>query len=170
MEERFWAKVNKNGPLMPGMKTRCWVWTGFILNGYGRFNQGPGKTQRAHRIAYELQHGPLPAGMEALHECDLKKCVRHIYAGTQRENMRDAAARGLLSPAKGDANGSRRHPELLWRGEKHTQANVSESEVKEIRARYARGGISQRALGAEYGLSHTAIGFIVRAEHWAHVS
>ncbi len=35
--ERFWAKVDKNGPLWNG--TPCWMWTaGKDKYGYGRFN------------------------------------------------------------------------------------------------------------------------------------
>ena len=58
--EYFWSKVNKKGPTMPHMKTRCWVWTGCIgTSGYGgfRFNR---LTQGAHRFAFFLKHGRLP--------------------------------------------------------------------------------------------------------------
>jgi hypothetical protein len=41
----------------------CWIWTAAITNnGYGRYKQ-KGKTQLAHRVSYELQYGPIKAGM-----------------------------------------------------------------------------------------------------------
>ena len=50
--ERFWRKVNKNGPTQPHMQTPCWEWVaGKLSNGYGSFSIGR-KTYRAHRISF----------------------------------------------------------------------------------------------------------------------
>ena len=37
---------------------------------------------------------------------------------------------------------------------------------EEIRKRYEAGGISQRALATQYGVTQGAVGFIVRGETW----
>ncbi len=30
-EERFWTRVNKDGPVHPVLGTACWLWTGAVL-------------------------------------------------------------------------------------------------------------------------------------------
>lgn len=81
---RFWAKVEKtNG---------CWLWTGGTARGYGQFRLGGGrgsKNVRAHRYAYELLVGPIPAGLEIDHTCENKLCVRpdHLEPVTKKVNL-----------------------------------------------------------------------------------
>lgn len=92
-EERFWSKVNKTDT--------CWLWTAQITpDGYGRFQVGSRKdgTSRgalAHRVAYELVVGPIPAGLQLDHLCRVRNCVRpdHLEPVTQEENMR----RGIIN-------------------------------------------------------------------------
>ena len=100
---RFWAKVDKNGPLWNG--TPCWVWTaGCVSNGYGQFgtNKHPGKL--AHRIAYETIIGPVPKGLELDHLCRNTKCCnpQHLEAVTHAENI----ARGRLKETAFYGNGN----------------------------------------------------------------
>lgn len=90
--DRFWEKVDKNGPIMPGMSTPCWVWTAKIgSGGYGRFWLD-GKDALAHRVAYRLLVGPIPGGLEIDHVCKNRRCVRHLEAVTSRENTRRSDA------------------------------------------------------------------------------
>jgi len=89
-EERFRTKVRK---------TRgCWLWTGATnLQGYGVFGRGNRAAGNvlAHRFAWELEHGPIPAGMCVLHRCDRPLCVKtaHLFLGTQQENLADMRAK-----------------------------------------------------------------------------
>ena len=63
LSERFWAKVDKNGPTMPHMQTQCWVWTaGCIGDGYGRFRIRR-KGTLAHRVAWLIHYGCIPDGL-----------------------------------------------------------------------------------------------------------
>lgn len=103
--ERFWAKVNKQGPV-PAHRPElgpCWVWTGTVPKqpGYGRFNTGIKLAGRwvivnVHRYSWELHHGPVPAGLWVLHRCDNRPCVRpdHLFLGTATDNNRDMVAKG----------------------------------------------------------------------------
>jgi len=86
--ERFEEKVLK----MP--MTDCHLWISDVNNcGYGRFSIH-GKTQKAHRVAYELYVGPV-GECHVLHNCDNPICVNpaHLRLGTHSENMKDMAKR-----------------------------------------------------------------------------
>ena len=111
----FWSKVDKTS-----QPNGCWLWTGSIHNGYGRFYYG---YQRifAHRFAYEVSYGIIPEGLFVLHKppCTNRRCVRHLYLGTQKQNSQDALEAGNWPRMFGDRNGARRHPENLARGDNH---------------------------------------------------
>ena len=90
--ERFWKKVAKpdgNG---------CWLWTAAIqgrgAHKYGRFSHKR-KMYGAHRVSYELYHGPVPPGMVVMHKCDVTTCVNpgHLALGTASDNIRDRDAK-----------------------------------------------------------------------------
>ncbi len=86
-KDRFWPKVNKT--------ETCWLWTGAQNSyGYGHLFKRHGKPSLAHRIAWELTHGPIPSETPCvLHLCDVRLCVRpdHLFLGTKSENTRDSA-------------------------------------------------------------------------------
>ena len=118
----------------------------------------------AHRIAYELAYGP-PEG-QVLHHCDNPPCVRpsHLYDGTHKQNMADRTNRGRTY------RGPRANVENIPRGERNTNAKLTEAAVREIRALYAAGGISQQALADWYGVNQTKISDVVRRKTWKHVT
>jgi hypothetical protein len=78
----------------------CWLVTGYAMpNGYVQVDTRDNGTKRrvyAHRLAYELVHGPIPAGLSVLHSCDNPRCVNpaHLSVGTQRDNVHDAIRKG----------------------------------------------------------------------------
>lgn len=76
---------------MPG-PSECWEWSGSRdRKGYG-FGDGG----RAHRLAWEWENGPVPAGLMVLHRCDNPPCCnpKHLFVGTALDNARDALAKG----------------------------------------------------------------------------
>jgi len=74
----------------------CWIWIGRLDNGGYGVMSIEGENKYAHRISYELHNGPIPPGLFVCHHCDTPACInpKHLYAGTQADNMRDMAARG----------------------------------------------------------------------------
>ena len=92
ISERFWKRVHK----LSG-KDACWLWTGSKNpDGYGHINIGDHKSDRAHRVAWEVQVGPIPKGKSVLHRCDTPACCRgsHLFLGTHADNMADMCAKG----------------------------------------------------------------------------
>jgi len=53
-----------------------------------------------------------------------------------------------------------------YSGERHPQAKLVRAQVDEIRRLYATGEWTYKALGEMFGVSHAAIGYIVRGKHW----
>lgn len=99
-----------------GLKGDCWSWTGFRYQGYGRLRWAPFKTNKAHRIVYQLFKGLIPDGLETDHLCLNRSCVNpdHIEPVTRAENIR-------RSHTTGNGNGTRTH---CRRGHELTDENT----------------------------------------------
>jgi hypothetical protein len=122
IEERFWAKVDWD----LADTERCWPWTASKMHrGYGQFQirQASGRqaVTRAHRLAYELEFGPIPEANdegEPLHidhachdpekcdageECPHRACCNphHLRVVTNRANHHpERAARRPRAPRR----------------------------------------------------------------------
>jgi DNA (cytosine-5)-methyltransferase 1 len=131
---RFWRRVEKTDT--------CWLWKGAVKDtGYGVFwyNQ---RVERAHRVSWEMHHGPIPEGKCVLHTCDVRICVNpdHLWLGDYSDNNADMAdkGRGVIP---------------LSYGEKHGKAKLSDAQVDEIRASAESGVV----LAKRYGVSKSTI-------------
>jgi hypothetical protein len=122
IEERFWDKVNRDGPIPAHMAHLgpCWVWTASTRGGYGSIGIS-GRMERSHRVSWELANGPIPAGLCVLHHCDNPLCVNpgHLFLGTKKDNAKDMYSKGRRIPLSGDDHPLRRNPELCSRGDSH---------------------------------------------------
>jgi hypothetical protein len=72
LARRVWAKVAPGG--LPGPQHLvylgdCWHWTAALTSGgYGKIKIG-GRWERAHRVVWALEYGPIPAGLVLDHLC-----------------------------------------------------------------------------------------------------
>ncbi len=133
----------------------CWLWGSSITpRGYGMCNAG-GKWRRAHRVSWEVYHGPIPEGLSVCHRCDMPACVNpdHLFVATHLENMRDRDTKGRRSPPQGEAHGG---------------SKLRDNDVREIR-RLAAVGLSRRDIATRYSMSKSAIDFILTGRRWTHV-
>ncbi len=81
---------------VPVPEAGCFVWLGCMsTSGYGRV-RSDGKTQQAHRVAWQQTNGVIPEGMQVCHKCDTRCCVNpdHLFLGTNGDNIRDMVAKG----------------------------------------------------------------------------
>jgi hypothetical protein len=144
--ERFMAKVTKT--------SGCWLYSGPDNGrGYKRFFTVETGNVYAHRFSYEAHHGqPIPAGMMVCHSCDERACVNpaHLWLGDAKSNLVDMASKDRST-----------------HGSRNSQAKLSEGQAAEVFRRYTRGGITMKALGAEFGVSATQVHAVVHRREWA---
>ena len=97
----------------------------------------------AHRVSWQLHHGPIPDGLWVLHHCDVGHCVRpdHLYLGTHAENVRDALKRKRF--AQGEKHYSQRDPRLV------NNHRFTEDQVREMRTAWGNGE-SQTSIARRY--------------------
>lgn len=173
LPDRFWSKVNKDGPTMPHMTTPCWSWVGaysltrqgerrgHIMVGSKR--AGTARIEKAARVSYEMHHGPIPFGLLVRHQCDNPNCVNpsHLLAGTVKQNAADMMSRGrgkyVLPLTRGIAP-----------GETNGNARLTEEKVRRIREAYASGR-TLHSLGEEFGVQFSCIHKVVSRQSWKHV-
>lgn len=150
LAERFWEKVDRSDA------SGCWPWTGGTFpGGYGSFRTAGRTVRGAHRVAYELQHGPIPAGVCVCHACDNPLCCRgdHLFLGTRRENNEDCERKGRRPRAPGEANGN---------------AKLAAEQVVAIRSLVAAGS-KIRVVAREFHVDPALVRMIVRRTAWKHV-
>lgn len=159
LENRFWEKTNRNGPIPAHCPElgNCWLWTG-ANNGesetrkwpYGLIGKGrqDGGNLKAHHVSWELHYGPVPTNMIVIHQCDFTLCVRpdHLRIGTLKDNTQDMLAKN-----------------------RHKIEKLTPDQVQEIRARYATGDITQTELAGQYGVSTALVSSIITRKIWTQI-
>lgn len=155
---RFWAKVDKNGPIIYEHLGKCWVWTGWTNElGYGLVSRVEGirRLHRAHRVSWTLTNGKIPDGLLVLHRCDNPACVNpeHTFLGTHADNIRDKMEKGRGGHLRGEEAG---------------RAKLTENEVREIRKMRGEGAVYP-VIARRFGVSESTIAAIIRGRSWKHL-
>jgi len=151
-QARLWSHTQHGHP------DACWPVKGKLDHrGYGRFRLGgarDGIEMTASRAAYTLWVGPVPDGCYVLHTCDNPACVNpgHLWAGTQTDNMRDAAAK-----------------KRTCIGERNGMARLTTDDVRGIKTKL-RAGATLTAVAAEFGVSISLISLIRKGRRWPHIT
>ena len=144
LADRFEQRVQRGDP------EECWLWNGYRnALGYGFLSAWP-TVMAAHRLAYELAHGPIPDGLVVRHRCDNPPCVNpaHLELGTYLDNNRDKTERGR------DAKGTQ-----------HGMARYDEETVREIKRRLAEGQ-GQTEIAGALGVNRATVHKIAAGKQW----
>ncbi|MFE0470450.1 endonuclease domain-containing protein [Streptomyces sp. NPDC058947] len=102
-------------------------------------------------------------------------CVRCNQALGVYEAIRDAAGGYLAAYGAGNPHIShgvalrdqRAAPRV---GRRAGTSKLTDDDIRTMRQRYEAGGVTQRSLAAEYGISQNAVGLILRRRSWQHVA
>jgi predicted XRE-type DNA-binding protein len=115
-----------------------------------------GGMRQSHRVVWEHHNGPIPDGMKVCHTCDNPPCMnpRHFFLGTIADNNADRDAKG-------------RHVAL--RGEDNGFARLTAAQVLDIRRMADARAITQKQIGAMFGIRQSHVSLIYLRRIWAHV-
>jgi len=153
----FWDRVDKAG--------ECWLWLrqrnpsgyGMVRHPGSANTRAPFATLVASRVAWALEHGPIPEGLLVLHRCDNRACVRpsHLFLGDDKANMDDMHQKERGHKA---------------RGERQHLAKLTEAAVRDIRAARAKSPPTPlKELAERHGVSLVAVSMVALGKTWMHV-
>ena len=119
---------------------------GLTSVGYYSVALGRGNTKLVHRLVAEAFIGPCPVGQEVRHKDGSRTNNRadNLEYGTRSENIADAIAHGTYQKGRDKMRKVRRSCHFC------------------IKALYAGGGYTYKAIGEMFGVSEGAILYIVR--------
>lgn len=149
LHEAFWAHCS------PGALNSCWEWQGTkVQDGYGHFKYRK-KIYKAHRVSYEIHHGPIPKGLQVCHTCDNPCCWNpaHLWLGTSADNTADRDRKGRHVPVPGEAQGS---------------SKLTDADVLEIR-RLRAAGVKLAEIAAHFGIAYSNVSLIASRKTWRHL-
>lgn len=143
----------------------CRVWTGKSKRGgYARMWDG-WRLGDGHRLSYEVNIGPIPAGKDVCHRCDNPGCIEplHLWAGTEQENTADMIAKGRHLEGRRITSEKLRGRVCPWaRGANHGLAKLTEAQARSI----LTDSRSNSELGRLYGVSESLIRGIRVGRNW----
>lgn len=138
-----------SGMYMPVTESGCWIWLlALSERGYGSIKH-KGKMLKAHRASWMIYRGPIPDGVDVLHQCDIRCCINpdHLFLGTQADNIADMLKKNRAAD---------------MRGQKNSNAKLTWDDVRAIRS---MGGTNQ-SVADYYGVGKSIIGHIRNGDNW----
>lgn len=141
-------------------QTKRRMYKNISVSGYIRVNysfNGNYYNMFAHRIVWIYYKGIIPHDLEINH-------INGIKDDNRPENLE------LMTGAQNVRHSFKVLGRKAARGVKNGRAKRTENEIREIRKRYAAGGISQEKLGLIYNTSQGHIWRIVRGILWKHLN
>lgn len=145
-------KLEQNS--MPEPNSGCILWLRYCNDrGYGNVRIDQHTVRLAHRVAWHIAYGPIPAGLAVCHKCDVPNCInpQHLFLGTNADNVADKVAKGRATAPRGSS---------------HYRARLTEAQVAAIRADPR----THRKIANAYGVSFGAIDNIKAEKSWAHLT
>lgn len=111
-----------------------------------------GKNRRAHIVSWYLEHGEIPSKL-VCHHCDNMKCVRpsHLFLGTQKENLQDAARKGRMP-----------------RGPRNCNTKLDEIKARRIKILLSRGKRITH-IARDFKVDRKSIYHIIHGKTWSYV-
>ena len=131
--------------------TGCYICTSHAKDSCGYHQlRYQGKRNKAHRLVYELNNGPLTSEQVVRHKCDNSSCINpdHLEIGTHADNVLDRVSRGRS--AKGTRSG---------------KAKLSEDDVVKIRL----SPLSPTELSRIYSVGPEYITKVRKGKTWNHI-
>lgn len=137
-------------------ETGCILWTAYKdRDGYGTLGSGGkgGLALKAHRYAWSLSNGLIPAGLLVCHTCDIPSCCspKHLFLGTHKDNAADKVAKGRCQDQRGAKN-----------------AVAKLTDIKALEIFLAKG--TQVSIATKYGINFRTVSYIKQRKLWKHVT
>jgi len=150
-----------------GALDECWEWDD-NKGTHAGFSWPSKRIYLAHVAAYLLFNGldsiPKKHGkrLYVCHSCDNPPCVnpKHLWLGTQKENMDDMVKKGRSLHRYGKDNPNVRYPE------RYGNTKLTQDDVDKIRKKYATGDYTMQQLGNRFGVTKTQISAIINRKRW----
>lgn len=152
LRERFESKFTR------GPADECWPWMGQInAFGHGVLMTDSVRGQKrsrvqAHRLAYEIENGPVPAGLVVTPKCRNLTCVNpgHLIVVTREELVKIQTA-------------------VAWAtGGNQPNSRLSARDVAEIRER-VRAGETEDDIASDFRVTQTCVSKIKLKKSWRYV-
>lgn len=126
----------------------CLIWLGALdKSGYGKIHINKIGVLKTHRLAWEIENGPILNNSHVLHNCDTRCCINpnHLFLGTNLDNVNDKVFKN-------------RTPF----GVNHWKTNFTNQQIEEIR----NSTLKTKKLAEIYKVSYGTIWQIRNNKRW----
>jgi len=139
----------------PRPRALCQDGYGYLICSIKSNSTGRSYPPKVHRLVALAFHGPPPVGKYmATHINGVKTDNRaaNIRWASRSTNYADSVRHGTAAS-----------------GERSGRAKLTEEQVRQIRDRYAAGGVTFRSLAHEFGVAHGTMVALVHRRSWKHI-